>query len=263
VIGVIFLLVLGSSGLAQEQAPTATTVVPAATRSEMDCAGFITAGRISDDIYVLDGADNDQRQPLRQFAPGDYIYLRSRAGRRLSVGSEYTLVRPGDELMRLPKHEAGVWSFRSLGTLYEDLGKAKVVAATPAGAVALVTSACRPINPGDLALADWPRPIPEYSLGQSFDRFAPPNGKMLGTIVATANNTFFLGTGTIGYINLGKTDGAQPGQRYRIFHVHRGPEQPRESIGELVILSTYKWFSTAIVVSSLREIALGDGVELE
>jgi len=38
---------------------------------------------------------------------------------------------------------------------------------------------------------------------------------------------------------------------------------PRESVGELVILSTQQKSSVGLVVNGLREIFLGDGIELE
>jgi len=116
------------------------------------------------------------------------------------------------------------------------------------------------------------RPIPQYTPTAHLDRFALPNGKLVGAITAGRDNTGTLGVGRIAYVNLGQEDGVRPGQRFRVFHIfreHTGagfwahPETPRETLGELVILSTQARSSVAMVISSLREITLGDGIELE
>lgn len=265
------LLLFAATGtLAQEPEAAQPAVVPAATQSEMDCSGFIAGTPVSNDLYVLDGADNDFREPLHQFSTGNFVYLRSRSGQGFAVGSEYSLVRSAKELMRIKWYPSQGASVRSLGHPYEDMGRVKVTSVTPYGAVAEVTFTCGPIRPGDIALPYQPRAIPEYTPTTHIDRFAPPNGKMVGAITAAANNGAGAGQGRIVYINLGQEDGAKPGQRYRIFRIFRErldagfwalPETPRETIGELVILSAQERSSVAMVVNSLREITLGDGIE--
>lgn len=266
-----FLLFAVTRGLAQEPAAEATAI-PAATQSEMDCSGFIAGTPVSTDLYVLDGADNDSHVDVHQFATDDFVYLRSRSGGSFAVGNEFSVVRPAKELMRIKWYEGQGGSVRSLGSAYEDLGKVKVIRVTPHGAVAEVTFACGPISPDDIVLPYQARVIPQYTPAAQFDRFALPNGKLAGAITAAANNAGALGGGRIAYINLGREDGVSPGQRFRIFRIFREqtgggfwafPETPRETLGELVILSTQDRSSVAIVVSSTREIALGDGVELE
>jgi hypothetical protein len=255
----------------------------------MDCSGFITLGAVSTDLYVLDGADNDLRGEYRQFGTGEYVYLRSRTGLAFAVGSEYAVVRRADEpvsrglvdpsgprplsvMGNVSWYPGQRWSIRSLGRPYEDVGRVKVVANTPHGAVAEVTFACGPIYPKDLVVPYQARAIPQYTRSARLDRFALPNGKTVGAITAARDNGGILGEGTIAYINLGREDGAAPGQRYRIFRIFRDvldrglkalPETPRETIGELVVLSTEEKSSVAIVTQSQREITLGDGIELQ
>lgn len=266
----VLLLCAVPVGLAQEEGAGAG--VPAATRSEMDCSGFIAGTPISNDLYVFDGADNDNREPLHQFAlAGSYVYLRSRTGQGFPVGSEYSIVRSAAELMRIKWYAGQGGSVRSLGKAYEDIGRVKVTTVTPFGAVAEVAFACGPVRPGDLAVPFQPRAIPNYTPSAGLDRFALPNGKLVGAITAAADNAPYLGQGLIAYVNLGQEDGVRPGQRFRIFrifreHVSRGfltlPETPRETTGELVILSMQERSSVAMVVKSAREISLGDGIEL-
>ena len=254
-----------------QQTPPASPI-PAATHSQADCTGFITTSKVSADIFILDGANNDLESSLRQFTPRESIYLYSRSSRGVfSVGEEFSLVRPGKELFRTSRYAGEHWSIHTLGKPYEDVGRAKVAHVTPEGAVAEVSFACGPIYPGDLAVPYQPRAIPEY-VPEELERFALPNGKSLGVITAGRNNSANLVAGDIVYLNLGEKDGAKSGQRYRVFYYLRGPSSfslfvyppiPRETVGEVVVLSTQEKSSAAIIVNSRRDINVGYGVELE
>ena len=266
----VFLLLAVTRGLAQEPAAEAAAI-PAATQSEMDCSGFIAGAPVSTDRYVFDGTDNDFHSPAHQFGIGDLVYLRSRTGGGFAVGNEFSVVRSAKELMRIKWYAGQGGSVRSLGSAYEDMGRVKVITVTPHGAVAEVTFACGPILPEDIALPYQPRVIPQYTPGAKVDRFALPNGKLVGAITAAGNNAGTVGVGKIAYVNLGREDGVSPGQRFRIFRIFReetggmwaSPETPRETLGELILLSTQERSSVAMVVSSTREITLGDGIELK
>jgi hypothetical protein len=245
--------------------------IPAATPSQADCTGFISASNVPTDIVVLDGANNDLESPIRQFTPSESIYLSSRGSARFSVGEQFSLVRPAKKVFRTTRYNGEHWTVRSLGTPYEDVGRVQVTHVTPDGAVAAVSFACEPIYPGDIAVPYQPRAVPDY-LPTTLDRFPIPTGKTPGTIVAARNNFAAVGIGDIVYLNFGEKNGARVGQRYRVYYSlsspgRRGwftyPSQPRESVGEIVVLSTQEKSAAAIIVNSTREINLGYGVELE
>jgi hypothetical protein len=223
------------------------------------------------DIIVLDGANNDLESALRQFTVQESIYLYHRHKGNFSVGEEYSLVRPAKELFRTTRYGGEHWSVHTLGKPYEDVGRAKVTHVTPEGAVAEVSFACGPIYRGDLAVPYQPRPIPDY-VPAELDRFALPNGKTQGTITAARNNFASLTKGDIVYLNFGGTQGAQVGQRYRVYYALPSLGRwtlltylpiPRETVGEIVVLSTQEKSSAAIIVNCRRDINLGYGVELE
>jgi hypothetical protein len=255
--------------LGQETPPA--SAIPAASPSQADCTGFITSSNVPRDVMVLDGANDDLHSPIREFMYGESVYLHSRSNARFSVGDQFSIVRPGKELFRTTRYGGEHWSIRSLGRPYEDVGRVQVTHVTPEGAVAEVSFNCGPIYPGDIALPYQPRPIPQYVPGQ-LDRFPLPNGKTRGTIVAARNNYGSLKNGDIVYLDLGQQNGVKAGQVYRVYFslsslrrssAWRYPPQPRETVGEVVVLSAQEKSSAAIIVNSTRDIDLGYGVELE
>jgi hypothetical protein len=223
------------------------------------------------DITVLSGEDNDLESTIRQYTEGDSIYLSSRGNPRFSVGQQFSLVRPAKELFRTTRYSGEHWTLRKLGQLYEDAGRVQVTHVTPEGAVAEVRFACGPIYPGDIAVPYQPRIVPDY-VPAKLDRFALPNGKIQGAIVAARNNFASLANGDIVYIDLGKRSGAKAGQLYRVYYclprpgslaITAPPPMPRETVAEIVVLSTQAKSAVGIIVNSRRDVYIGYGVELE
>jgi len=240
-----------------------TSPLPAATPSQADCTGFITASNVPTNIIVRSGADNDLESPLRQFTLGDAVYLYSRGNPQFSVGEQFSLVRPAKELFRTTRYSGEHWSIRGLGKPYEDAGRIQVTQVTPQGAVAEVIFSCGPIHPGDIAVPYQPRPIPEY-VPAKLDRFALRAGKIHGAIVAARNNFASLANGDIVYLDFGEKNGARVGQLYRVYYsTNAKPSEPRETVGEAVVLSTQERSAVAIIVNCTRDINVGYGVELE
>jgi len=270
-LSLVLLILTALAAGAQESTTTPASPAPVVTPGISECAGFVSKTRLSDNLYVFDGSDNDNNQPLRQWVAGDYVYLRIRGGAAPVVGTEYRLVRPGNEYFRTQWYP---WQWRAIsatGQLYQDAGKVRITKVTPQGAVAEIVFSCGPVYLRDLAIPFEPRPIPEYVPTAGGERFPQPSGKLIGKITAVESAGQYAGTGDIVYLNVGEADGARPGQRYRVFCILRDrgegilvrKEPPREAIGELVILTTDQRASVAVVVSSLREITVGFGAELE
>lgn len=237
----------------------------------MNCSGFISGQSLSKDIYLFDGTDNDSLNYVRAWWPGEHVFLRSRTGGTIAVGTEYSFVRSAKELMRTNWYDGQGASIRSLGKPYEYAGRAKVVRVTSDGAIAEVTSACSVIMSGDLAIPVVNHPSPNFTPA-AFDRYTPATGKLLGAITAGVDNGSFFGGGKMAYINLGTSDGVAPGQKFRIFHILREepagattlpPDGPRQTTGRLIVLSCEEKSSLAMVTESIREVRLGDGIEQE
>jgi hypothetical protein len=256
----LFFLVATADATAQEVQTGPT--VPVAAAAQTECSGFF-GPPVPRDIWVFDGADNDLRSQIHQFQERDFVYLGGKAG-NLTVGSEFRLLRPASEIFRTIWYDHQHLFMHVLGTPYEDVGRVRVARVTPNGAVAQVVFGCQAAQIGDIASPYQPRPIPEYAPGLGFDRFASSNGHLEGAILAARNNASSLGKGTIVYVDLSAGQGVKVGQRFLIYHnPGRHREIPREALGELIILSANQKSSVGIIVRSIREISLGDGVQLE
>lgn len=264
---------------------------PAATFSQFQCTGFIASHRLPSTVRLYDGADNMLFEGLHSFNPRDMVYLRRSDGGAFQVGEAFSIVRPETGVAQTLHQRSGVLEnqilpptsryprqriqIKSLGTPYDDAGLVRVVRLTPKGAIAKVIFTCTALNPGDLAIPYTPQSIPDYTPVEHLDQFGAPNGKLEGTIVAASAASAYLARGSIAFLNIGAQQGVRPGQRFRIFAVPRDnlkiglavftkrPETPRETVGELVILHVQGKAAEGIVVRSLREIAVGDGVELD
>ncbi|GEM_PF-600172 len=288
---VLFLLGIGAKGQAADAAAKGRgVVVPAVTASRVRCSGFIS-DRIPANIEVFDGSDNDLFEVFQQFTPGQYVYLRSRHGAVMKVGDRYTLLRrdiaPVGQVAWMSDYlqdqiePPQSWYFmqrykvRSLGEPYANTGAVRVVSVTPEGAVAKISDVCGTVNIGDIAVPYQPVSVPAFHPDPNFHRFAEPNGKLEGNIVAAYNATNYLSLGDICYLDMGVNKAVHVGQVYGAYAKFRDnivegwegilprPKTPREYLGEVLILSVQQKSSVGLVVRVIREIAVGDGVELE
>lgn len=285
VIAALSLLAGTGRALAQEkQRPPA--MIPAATETDVNCAGFITPGGVQASLRVIDRPDNDLMGASRVSSEGEFLYLNGDL-QSVQVGSEWRLVRADTRFKLLETWNAGELGYqiqpalpwfpgqtrmiRDAGQPYTDVGKVRVIRVTPAGAVAKILSTCAGASADDLAVPYKARDIPSYDPTIGFDRFAPSDGKLEGSIIASKLTSPYVAEGEIAFLNLGSSNGVRPGQRFRIFHVRRElplvgltyPDTPRENIGEMVVLFVDEKSAAAKVISSVREISVGDGVELE
>ncbi len=268
---VAFLAVLSLTAQDQQAGPAASSV-PAAVRSQADCTGFIASSSVPRDLVVLGGGDDDFHSVVRQFVQGDSVFIVRHKDQPMEVGTEYRVVRPARELFITRHYQGQELDLRRVGQPYEDVAQVQVTHVNPEGVVARVTFSCESILPGDTLMPFQPRPIPEYTVSQPMDHFAPlDSNKPHGRIVASRNNFGYLGHGTVVYLSLGETEGTRTGERFRIYKLlppHTtgflsSERTPPETIGEAVVLSVQEKSCVAMVISSYRQISAGDYVEKE
>jgi outer membrane protein OmpA-like peptidoglycan-associated protein len=257
------------------------------TISEVYCSGFITRQSVKPSAVIVTG----YRAPDQiQYARGDYIYLK---GSDLEEGREYLLLRHMRDPNRFESFRGQLSMLKSLGEMYQDLGRIKVTSLRKRVAIAHIESSCSDAMPGDIAIPFQERPRPEFRQ-TSFDPFAPPNGKTTGRIVMGHDLDTLVGTHRQVYLNIGEAQGVKPGDYFRVTReysrVAQSPTEslpfqeppydetqkdppkydfkkeaenlPRLSEGELMVLSTTSNSATALTTFAPEEIELGDVVEM-
>jgi hypothetical protein len=90
----------------------------------------------------------------------------------------------------------------------------------------------------------------------------PPSGRTSGYIVDSRGWDEGLVEGTLVQINLGRDDQVEPGDFLTVFRNSTHADQPRVVLGQIGILTTEARTATAIIVSSRRDMLVGDQVEL-
>jgi len=162
-----------------------------------------------------------------------------------------------------------------------------VVVIHPKVSIAQISYSCTFVQRGDYVRPAVTYPMPPFRSLKDFDRFAPPSGKSQGRVVRSKDYRAIGERGAVVYINL---TGVKPGDYIRFFrqpaarndaiyqiggmsdHVfgfgqtpqHWEPNDlPREVLGEGVVLRTTDTSASVLVYNSLKEIYIGDNVEVE
>ena len=257
------------------------------TPAEIYCSGFITTDRVPTGHYVAAGWSSPDQ--TRYAAPIDYIYIH---GRDIKVGDRYEIVRQVKDPDRYEFYRGQSAAIRSAGEPYFEMGYAKVINAQKESAVAVPELACSDFVVGDLAIPFTERQAPVFRV-VPVKRFALPNGKPVGRIIMGHDFDSLLANKYIAYINLGEDKGIKVGDylsatrtynysyhdrdsamsRYAtvVEDTQKNPQKlpmselsslPRRTLGNMIVLQVHKKSSTVMVMSSVEDIHVGDGVEL-
>jgi len=251
------------------------------------CAGMVTTEPPPSDTYVISGVESSVRILFNQ---GDLVFINRGASQGVQVGSEFLVSRPVKERLQTPWF---VWQrdlMRAMGTTYADIGRLRVVNVQTDTSTAEIVYSCDHLQRGDIVQPFVARPAPSYKPATKLDIFARPSGKEQAMVVTTRGFGQVAGAGRVVYVNLGSLQGARVGDYYRVFRYQgdrhstvyqpRGQEYsvwgmgsapaswkwmdlPREILGEGMVLSVSPNASTVLLTGSLREIYVGDYVEIE
>lgn len=259
---------------------TVPKIAPLADESDIRCGGFI-AKRDEEPDYFIANQEDEAKLGLSE---GDIIYInRGRENGHVESGTEYSIVVRDGEVRHPITHNR-------IGVYYKRLGSVKVLAAQDRTAIAVVSLACDEIRTGydlvPLKVNKMPaKPAPPFDRLQVL-----AEGKPTGYIVHVKDDTQRVGTGHLVDVDLGYEDGLEPGDFLTIFTAsrpydtysavsydyvwrnqrHETPEYrhdyhneyPPKVIGQLVILTTEKNTATAKIIHAIREIEVGDEVEV-
>ncbi len=268
------------------------------TRSDLNCAGFVSPTRVPDANYIMGGLETPN---TTHYGDGEIVYLN---GKGYELGRRYSVVRELRDPNRYEMFPGQFAMIRAMGAPYADLGIVRVLDVRGAHAIAEIEFGCSPIVPGDVVIPYVEKAKLPLHPPMLFDRFAPPNGKASGRIVLAKDFDTELGTGMKVYLNLGANQGVKVGDYFRAVRsyetdlhdpveslsfkastaedsqakppvLERGmfsggkgasisvADFPRRAVGEVVVLSTTPTTATGMIVFALEDVHLGDGVELD
>lgn len=251
------------------------------------CAGTVTTVKPPSDTYIVSGVESGYHIVFKQ---GDLVFINRGAKQGVQVGSQFLVSRPVKERL---DSQWFVWQkdlMRAMGTTYADIGRIRVVHVDESTSTAQIDLFCEQMQRGDIVQPYIARPAPNYKAAAKVDIFAPATRKEMAMIVTTRGFGEVAASGAIVYVNLGAGQGVKVGDYYRVFRYqgdrHAVPYQtknvattifglggapgnwqpmdlPREIVGEGMVLNVSPNASTILITDSLREIFVGDYVEIE
>jgi hypothetical protein len=189
------------------QPPAGPTV--AARDSELYCAGYIEHAPNYSALEIV-GGEEEQEQYV--FSTGDHVYIRGGSRQAVRVGDEFTVIRPRGQFKSKWSRKDG-W----LGVYTQEVGRLRVVEVKDEVSVAVVAHSCDTLLLGDLLRHVPQRTPPVMETADEFDRFADPNGKPTGRIVAARDYREMLSREQVVYVDLGAEDNVRVGDRLTVY----------------------------------------------
>jgi outer membrane protein OmpA-like peptidoglycan-associated protein len=275
------------SAPAQKGQRTNLNIGNSPTAADMYCSGFITGDKVSTDHFVAAGWNSPDQ--TRYAGLADVVYLR---GPNMKEGDRFAIIRH----VRDPNHYEYYHGQRSAvheaGEPYFEMGYVKVIDVQKNTAVAVPELSCGDFVIGDLAVPFVERQAPLFR-SVTLDRYAPPSGKTQGRILMANEFDAMAGSKSAVYLNLGSDKGVKVGDYFKATRTYSSsyndPEAglsrkasanetqqmapqklssgelstlPRRTLGDMIVLHVNRKSSTALVLTALEDIHVGDGVEL-
>jgi hypothetical protein len=186
---------------------------------------------------------------------GDLIYVTGDASTGLVAGDSYLVVDP----QQIVKHPV---TGAILGRQYDYVGQVRILCTEEGRSRAIVVQTCREIRIGSRL-----KPIPQLPIPIARVPDLPawcdrPSGKTSGYIVDSREWDLGLVEGNLVQIDLGRNDQLEPGDFLTVSRPSMRRDQPDVVLGQIGVLTTEERTATAIVLSTRRELQIGDRVEL-
>lgn len=257
------------------------------TPGQIYCSGLLTSAAVSRETYMITGEESDTKIVFDQ---GDYVYINRGSSEGTREGEEFLVTRTINNPMYINWYHYQNLDIRSLGKVWEDEGRIRVVKTLPNVSIAEIEESCDYMQRGDVVQPFEERPSPVIKPAIHFERFAAPEGGAEGQVVMGKSFEMALGMNSIAYVALGEMKGVREGDYLRFvryegrthdvlyqtsdmaFRVegfgsapgsHSWQDLPREVLGEGVVLRTGPQSASVLITFSLREIYPGDYVEIE
>jgi hypothetical protein len=274
-------VLLAGGGTAEAQRSVAKL-----TEGDVYCSGVVSRESLSYDTYLISG---EQSNFQTIFAQGDYVYINRGSSGGVKIGDQFDIVRPEKNPAHIKWFESQSAALRAMGKHWIDLGRVVVESVQPNVSIAKVAFSCDFMQRGDYARPHVDRAVPEIP---SFDgnRFPAPSGRQQAMVVTAKDFALASGANSVVYVNMGSAQGVKAGDFIRIFRyqgtrhdtayqlfwtqfrmwgfgstpVHYNwSDLPRELLGEGVVMRVSENSATVMITMSLKDIFLGDYVELK
>lgn len=255
---------------------------------DMYCSGFITTQSVPETHYVVGGQSSPDQADYATSADRIFIWGAS----DLKAGDRMQIVRHVRNPNHYETYSGEKAAIRQVGEPYFERGIVRVVEVQKNVAIAAPELSCAEIMPGDLAVPLVEREKPTFR-AVTLERFTPPNGKVTGRIVMANEFDSSPGPTQKVYLSIGEDKGLKVGDYLRVtrtydyvYHeyesglsakatvmedtMYHAPKMrkenlkdlPRLTLGDVIVLHVHPKSATAMVVTALEDIRVGDGVEL-
>ena len=237
-----------ASGVPKETPPASAEPIPEKTFSVTGGEGFISEDDLAGIGRIV--ATNHDRVIVGE---GDTVYTDIGGSRGAQKGDRFSIFSKQEVITHPSRHFTVGYKIIPLGTL-------ELTELTTTGSRATVTMSYREISSGSILLPwrEARRVIPLKAAHRDLS----------GTILDSLPGNKAVGVGDVVYLDLGKNQGLEVGNLlYVVRNVvpdkeYRGNiSLPREVVGAVVIVSTGRNASTALVVKNVETVYLGDTVE--
>jgi len=264
------------------------TVSNTPTPNDMYCSGFITTQAVPESSYVAGGWNSPDQA---HFAGAtDYVYVYGASA--FKAGDRLHIVRRVKDPNHYELYKGERSAIASVGQPYFERGYVRVLEVQKNVAITVPELSCGDMVPGDLAIPLVEREKPVFR-AVTLDRFALPNGKTTGRIVMANEFDSEVGSGQKVYLNIGEDKGLKVGDYLRATRTYeyayhdrdsglsarshdmednqKAPpkfpkdklgEFPRKTLGDMIVLHVHPRSATAMIITALEDIRVGDGVEL-
>lgn len=260
------------------------------TPSEEDiyCSGFITTHRVPETLHVVGGQNSPDQ--ARYAGAGDRVFIWGAA--RVKAGDRLQILRPVHDPDRYESYAGEHALLKQTGQPYFERGYVRVLEVQKNVAITVPELSCADMIPGDLAVPFVEREKPRFR-NVTLERYAPPNGKATGRIVMANEFDTAIGSTQKVYLSIGENKGLKVGDYLRVTRaydytyrdaefglsakatdmedsMYNGPKSPKSylrglprlTLGDVIVLSVHPRSATAMVMTALQDIRVGDEVEV-
>jgi hypothetical protein len=257
------------------------------TPNDMYCSGFITTEHVPDKLFVAAGHNSPDQ--TRFAGTADVIFIH---GPGMKPGDRYQIVRHVRDTNHYEMFHGQHSAVHAVGEPYFEMAIVRVTEVQKETGVAVFELSCADVMPGDIAIPLVEREAPPFRQ-VSLDRYLPPTGRPQGRIIMAKEFDSFLGSKHKVYLSIGADKGLKPGDYLRatrtFSYAYHDPEAglslkaseeedtqvhpeklprgdvsslPRKTLGDLIVLQVKPRSATAMVLTALEDIRVGDGVEV-